>query len=210
MEFQIRPGYVYDFRFKPLVNSYNKIYKLISFFTMEEIRNNNIDLYALTFEPIGVSKEAYEIEFNTFYEIENSSVIKLQDVNDVNNIIHIPEYYISAIPSINIKPYQRLGITVNLGLFEDADELELIKNELNEILKTKVGIDNNAVVFSVEEKWITDSDYEVLKQEREARVSSLSSIYSDNADLLEQITKLQSANNAYEDILFNLDTSGTS
>lgn len=204
MEYPIKLGYVYHFDFKLLLNDYNGIYKLLSFLTIEEIRNNELDLFSLTFEPLGVSKEDFEAEFEIFYVQENSNIMKLQDVNDITKTIYIPEYYINKIPSFNVKPYQRLGLSINLGLFEDSNELELIKNEVNEILATKIGISNNAVVFSVEEKWLTNDEYEIIKQQREDNISDLSNIYSDNLELIKQITNLQSINNTYEEIIMEI------
>ena len=204
MRFQIQTGYVYKFEFKTILNNLNGIYKIISFLTVEEMRNIKIDLYKDTFEPLGITEAEYETEFHEFYEVSNSDVLKLQNVDNVAKTIYIPEYYILLMPSINIKPYQKLGLSINLGVFEDSEELELIKNEISDIVATKVGIPNNTIVFSYEEKWLTDEEFNIVRQAREDAITNLSTIYSNNIELSEQISNLQGIINAYEEILLTL------
>jgi hypothetical protein len=204
MEYQIQIGYVYKFTFKPLLSFYDGIYKVLSYLSIEEMRNIGVDLFKETFEPLSISQEDFNSEFEIFYTQQNSNIIKIQNVNDISKVVYIPEYYISKIPSINIKPYQRLGLTVNLGVFDDIEEISLIKQEINDILYTKVGISSNTIVFSVEEKWLTDDEYELIDQARQDNISNLSTIYSDNIELTKTISQLQSLINAYEDIILTL------
>jgi len=201
MEYQMQVGYVYKLSFNPLLANYNGIYKILSFLTIEELRNIGIDLFKETFEPLGITNEDFDIEFNLFYTQANSNIIKIQNVNNITKVIYVPEYYISEVPSINVKPYQRLGLTVNLGIFNDKDELNLIKQEINDILSTKLGISSNTILFSVEEKWLSDDEYEIIDQERKNNISNLSTIYSDNIELNEMIARLHSLINVYEEII---------
>jgi len=199
MLYQVNVGEVYKFDFKPMIENYSGIYRLMTIFTPDEILNSGIDIFRATFEPHGVSKANYITNVKDM--MFDTVVFKLQDVHNKVTVHYVPEFILTGQPIVNVSPYRRLGLAVNLGIFGDTDVMEAVRYEIEDILTGKAGIESSAVIFSPEEVWMVDEDYSVISEARNAKKDVRNSVYSDNIRLRSQLEKAQSVISAYEAII---------
>jgi len=204
MKYQLNVGSVYKFMFKSIIENIDDIYKLRNIMTIDDIIEDNIDLFKDNFANIGVTQDDYNNEI--LPNLQNNCIFfKLQRMNNVgnntNNIFYIPEFLVKYQPIYNVQPYLRLGLAVNLGVFNDANRLNSIKNEINDMLKSKLGIDQSAILFGTNEVWLTDEEYNEIEQDRQDKINNTSSIYKDKIELEKTVLNLQNIINDYEQLI---------
>ena len=208
MKYQLNVGSVYKFIFKSIIENIDDIYKLRNIMTIDDIIEDNIDLFKDNFSNIGVTQDDYNNEI--LPNLQNNCIFfKLQRMNNAgnnntNNIFYIPEFLVKYQPIYNVQPYLRLGLAVNLGVFNDANRLDSIKNEINDMLKSKLGIDQPAILFGTNEVWLTDEEYNEIEQDRQDKINNTSSIYKDKIELEKTILNLQNIINDYEQLIIVL------
>lgn len=200
-KYQIQPGYVYKFTFYSKLSIYDGIYKLTNIMSLDEIQDNAIDLYEFTFKPASYTEEEYSAEVDN---IKSSRILKLKKADDSSSTLYIPEYYIIKQPNVNVSPYQRLGIVCNLGIFNDPNVLLSYKKEIEELLLDRLGIDKKFVIYTIEEIWMTDDEYQQIEEERKQNKTLLkTSVYHDKKELERKIQSLQTIIKEYEQLILN-------
>ena len=201
--YQINVGYVYKFKFHSSIESIDGKYRLMNIMVLDDIIESGIDLYKDVFQPLGMTEDDYNSTVIPDLT-PTTRIFKLQDVTNIDNIYYIPEFLIIKQPEFGVKPYLRLGLAVNLGIFKDSETLNWIKSEIEDILRSKAGIDKDAAIFAVEEVWLTPSEYQEIENQRKANISNTESIYVKNQNLQKEITNLQALISDYEDLIIQL------
>lgn len=172
----LQPHYVYGFSFTSLFESLNGIYKILAIYSYDEVLNIDIDLYKETYEPLAIDKEDYLSVINL---IRGGRIYKLEQMNqDYETIRYVPESIISGIPDASVKKFFNLGLAVELGIFDNENMLTDLKTQIEEIVEAQTGSVEKTVVYSIEEKWMTIAEFEVIDQERKDHVFSESSLYT--------------------------------
>jgi len=222
---RIIPHYVYEFKFIEPFNTddYNGIYKVLAIYSFDELLINEIDLYSETYEPLGLNKDT------DFYpklpDIKDGKIYKLLKLNEKYEIIkYMPEYLIDGIPVASVKKYYDLAIALHVGIFDKYEEIETLRNDIEELAKYRTGIDTcEAVTYSVKEKWMSVDDYLDIENERKNLINDLKAIedinkvYSDKVVdvstktyfeqakmLTKRIQEIKSIISAYEATLINM------
>lgn len=202
--YQINVGYVYKFVFHSSIESINGKYKLLNIMVLEDLLKLGIDLFKDVLNPIGMTQE--DFNNNVLPNLDNKiRIFKLKNVEDVTKTYYIPEFLIIQQPEFGVKPYLRLGLAVNLGVFNNINRIEWIKNEIEDILRGKLGVNKEAIIFATEEVWLTDNEYQEIENERQNNIDNTESIYVINQKLRNEITNLQSLINEYEQLIIRLN-----
>jgi len=204
MLYQVNVGQVYKFMFKPIIESFTGIYRLMTIMTPDDVVSTNVDLYKTTFKAHGVSEVDYVAQVKNL--LTDSVIFKLRDVHKTGIVYYVPEFILLGQPIVNVTAYRRLGLAVNLGIFGNTNLLTSIRDEIEDMLVGRAGIESGAILFSPEEVWMVDEEYKVIESERREKISSNRSIYSDNIELKDQVNKLQSTVEAYEEIIKRIPT----
>jgi len=174
---RIIPHYIYGFKFKHPFNTdtYNGIYKVLAVYSFDEMLLNEIDLFAETYEPLGLTKE--DDYFPVLADIKKGKIYKLVKLNEEYEIIfYVPEYLIDGIPDASVKKYYDFGIASHIGIFDDPAKLETLKNDIQDLIAYHTGIkDSTSVVYSIKEAWQPVKDYQELENAREQQLLFLKS-----------------------------------
>lgn len=180
-------GTVYKFTFNAPFNNYDGIYTVLRIMTFDEVLSDNVNLLKL-YTDVGKTEDDFNEDINT---IRADRILKLVDINDENNILHIPSFLSLYEPDPNVKQYASLAIGINLGVFDNIDELNIIKDLLESTIAKKYGIPDSAAVFSIKNIWMTDTEYAEAEAARAVNSRQLVNLYSENERLRRE---LESAN----------------
>lgn len=197
----IVPGYAYDFKFKSLLSSLNGIYQVSSLLSYEELINTNVDLFASTYEPLGLDEVAYDSDLNS---IREGKTAKLVSVNNPEEIWYVPEHLFDIVPDGSVQRYLHLGLAVDLGVFDDSEQLELLKEEIEQIVQTKIGVSQSAIIYSVKDAWMSKSEFQLIEAARLINIEQTNNHYTDKLKLQKEVDRLKTLITYYEDTLKTL------
>ena len=191
-------NHVYFFTFKSVLNSLNGIYRVSALFSYPELVKMGVDLFKITYKEYGLS----DIVFNNDLEtIRSGKIAKLTSVNDESKIIFIPEHLYDKVPDGSVQRYYQLGLAVNLGIFNDPELLSTIRNEIEQVLSSMLGVTNNTIIYTVKDKWMTTDEYKDIEDDRNSLISKVSNHYTDKLMLIREIDSLKTRIQYYEHIL---------
>ena len=194
----ITPNYVYAFSFKSALSTLDGIYRVSSIISYADMLSLNLDLYKLIYKPNTLSEDAFKADLNT---IRSGKIAKLVSVNDEKIIYYIPEHLFDKVPDGSVQKYYHLGLAVNLGIFDDAELLNTLKTEIDQIIQTVTGVANKTVLYSVKNAWMTTAAYKVIEDERDAQVTRVSNHYTDKLALIKEIDSLKTRIAYYEQLI---------
>ena len=192
------PNYTYDFTFKSTLSSLNGIYTVVSVLSYAEMLNLSLDLFALTYKPNNISSDVFNSDLDT---LRTGEIVKLVSVTDKSIIHYIPAHFFDKIPDGSVQKYFRLGLAIDLGVYDDPDSLSVIRNEVEQVVATMLGVTNKTVVYTVDNKWMTTADYAIIEADRKSKIQRISNNYTDKLALLNQVNSLKTLITYYEDIL---------
>jgi len=197
----IVPGHVYNFKFKSLLSSLDGIYQVSSLLSYGELIEADIDLLDTTYEAYGLTEEDFENDLDL---IRAGKVIKLVSVTDPDSIQFVPEHLLSEVPDGSVQKYYHLGLAIDLGIFDDAEQLTTLKDEIDQLIQAKAGVTNSSLIYSIDDAWMSVADFKSLQDAREVIISDTHNHYTDKLALQKEIARLKTMITYYEDTLKTL------
>ena len=198
---RILPNYVYKFTFQSNFSGLNGIYKVLQITSYEVLLTEGIDLFAILYADNGLDQTTFDADIAT---IRDKRILKLQDVSNTDVEVYIPEHIQSTIPNASVQQYMELGIACNIGVHEDVDDVTTLKTEIEQTIEAMIGEQNAAVVYTVDNKWLTAAEYAVIAAARAVNVSTVSNHYTDKVTALLEIDRLRTKITYYEDLIKTL------
>jgi len=197
-------GTVYSFKFKTPLDTLNGIYQVLRIMTYDEMISDNIKL-ANIWVLAGSTEIELENEINTpNSEIKSNKILKLQSVKDENIIIHIPYAKLAYEPDFNVKQYHRLIVALDLGVYKNMDEVNYIKNVIDETAEAVLGVKKKSDIFSTNYEWMLESEYNEILKDREKYKSTIINLFSENNRLRNELTNAKTLIEKYETTIVNL------
>lgn len=197
-------GTTYNFTFKAPFNIYDGIYNVLRIMTFEEVVADNVNLLKL-YTDASLNEDNFNEDIET---IRVDRILKLVDVENEKNILHIPMFLGLYEPDPNVKQYASLAVALHLGVFDNVNELNAIKDTLEATVAKKYGIRDSAVVFSIEDKWMTETEYNAQVAERALTSTQLVNLYSEVHRLRRELESANTKLRYYEDKLVYLMENG--
>lgn len=197
----VNVGWTYKFTFTNDFSSLNGVYSVVKIYTYDELINDGIDLNEGLYAHVG--KTAVELDTDV-HLYRNEDIYKLVNPDDSAVIYYVPYPILITIPDPNIKKYTKLVLGVNLGIFDNQDQLTSVVNTLQEILSKTVGISETPQLFSVGHKWLTPDEYSDIEAQRLTSSREVVNYYSETQKLLDLISKQQTQLDVLKSHLKNL------
>lgn len=194
-------GIVYKFSFSPGYTALNGIYHVGQILTFQEMLKNNESLVDRFYALVDKSTEDYNADLA---HIRNDKILKLLNPDTLvdSGAIFAPMYYLNSEPDFNVKKYYNLAVGLNLGLYENPEQLSYILTNLKQQFEAALGITNAPELFEINHKWMTKDDFETnVEDVRKSNATSILNYFSETKRLETEITKLRSKLAAYEDII---------
>ncbi len=198
---RVLPNYVYKFTFKPSFSSLTGVYKVLEITTYDELLGDKVDLFTTLYDANSVDKSIFSVDLPI---IKDNVIYKLSDINNPDNIQFIPESLITEIPNADVHNYFSLGIACSLGVHNSIEDVTTIKNEIEQVIAAMIGVDNNAVVYTTDNEWLTESEFQTIEADRATNISTVSNHYTDKVSLQLKINQLTTLVEYYEDTLKSL------
>lgn len=180
------------------------IYTLNSVYTLDDLLELDISLVDTTYAAVGLTENDYQAELDDF---KDDDIFKLTHVTTAD-VIYIPVSFNLYIPNPNVKPYLKLGLGVEVGIYKEEDTINWIKEQIGQVLTAVAGVEKTPVLFEISKQWLTDGEYADVVAAREAVISLTSNHYVDKQKLIQENTRLKQLIDQYEATLINLSTGG--
>lgn len=194
----IVPNFVYYFTFKQTLNSLNGIYNVESILSYAEILRTNIDIFKLTYQANSLSSDIFNADLET---IRLGKIAKLISVTDTSVVLYVPEHLFDKVPDGSVQKYFQMGLAVDLGIFDDPEQLSVIRSEIEQIVNSMLGTTNKTVIYTVKNIWMTTDAYQEIANDRETKVTRVSNHYTDKLSLIKQVDSLKTKLAYYETAL---------
>lgn len=191
-------NFVYDFNFKSNLSILDGIYKVSAILSYAEMLSLNLDLFKITYKENNLTESNFNDDLDT---IRLGKIAKLISISDESKIIYVPEHFFDKVPDGSVQKYFQLGLAVDLGIYDDADGLSVIRSEIEQVIEAMLGVQNKTIIYTVKEKWMATSDYAAIDTARSAAVSRVRNHFTDKLDLIKQIDSLKTKIKYYEDAL---------
>lgn len=198
----IVPNFVYNFTFKNIFSSLDGIYRVESISSYAELLKNNIDVYKLTYKEYGATDDMFRTDLD---KIRSGNIAKLISVTDEEFIIYIPEHIFDKIPDGSVQKYLKLGLVITLGIFDNAEDLNTIKSEVDQVVSSMIGIEDKTTIFNVNSVWMTSDNYQTLDNDRNAAITRISNHFTDKQGLLKEIDSLKTKIAYYENLIKSIN-----
>jgi len=189
------PGSTYKFEFVPVLAGINGIYEVTSIVSYNQYVLDGGDTLKDLFETNSLTEAEYATHAE---EIVGSKVAYLLSKTTVQPAIPVPLCLFPKHPDTNLKPYGRLIVTLDLGIFGDQTRLEALMSAMKDIALTSVGIDNDPVLMNIDTKWLTDAEYAAIRQTREDLITNEVTYYSEFKRVQEALNRANDKISAYE------------
>lgn len=193
-------GTVYKFTFISPFNSFNGIYKVLRIMTFDEVQSDQIDLseiYTLS----GKTVEDYD---NDAIELRKDRILKLEDINNSSSIRYIPMSFGETEPDPNVKKYATLALAVNLGVYDNKNQVAFVKDTIQSIVAKSLGVEDSVYLFTMRDVWMSVSEYNQKEAERIEKKESLINLYSEVLRLRKDLDSANTKISYYEDLLVKL------
>jgi hexokinase len=93
---------------------------------------------------------------------------------------------------------------MDIGIFDDIEKIDWIKNKISQELKAVMGIEKEPGLFEMESVWLTKSEYDQIVLARQALISNVSNHYTDLQKSLAEVLSLKNMLRYYEDTLISI------
>lgn len=183
----VNVGWTYKFTFTNDFTALNGVYTVVKIYSYDELINDGIDLAEGLYAYVG--KTAADLD-NDVATYRDTNIYKIVNPDDSAVMYYVPEPVILTIPDPNIARYSKLVLGVNLGIFDNEDQLNSVIATLNEILSKTVGLFDAPQLFTVGHSWLTPDEYAALEAARATDSREVVNFYSQTQQLLEINSKL--------------------
>jgi hypothetical protein len=192
-------GEVCKFTFKPIYNSLDGIYKVLSISKLQEYIDDGVNIID-TYKATDLDEIQFEIDYPN---IKDSYFLKIQNVLD-ENVYYVTDHFYSKLPNPNIHEYLRLAFVYDLGIYNNTDNIEWIKNHIKQEILSTTGIETDPELYELESVWLTEAEYSTIEAGREANKDNVNNHYTDKLKLIEENNRLKALVQAYEQTIINL------
>lgn len=198
-------GSTYKFKFKDAFSSLNGIYAVLKIMTYDECVADQIDLLAV-YTSVGKTEIDYD---NDLVTLRTDKILKLQSIS-TSSIYYIPMFLGDGEPNVNVRKYLHMALGVDLGVFDNADQVMYIKSTLQEFLDGGLGITSEPIITEITSKqvWLTEDEYSVLEAARTTRKNSVINVYTENIKLRKLLDTANTKIANYETTIKTLSKNG--
>jgi hypothetical protein len=196
-------GTTAKFIFVSPFNVLNGIYTLTHLVSFESAIDDGVNFvdYLYSYTAYSDPDESFASDWKNYKE---DQVLKLASIEDPDRVIFVPSRLIDEVPDPQIIKAYDMTLRVSLGVFQDPSKITWIVNELNDFVAGSTGTDKTCKLFSPQVKWMTQTEWDVIEQARQANIQNMDLQSKKIQDLNTLITSLQTKVQKYEEKIIAL------
>lgn len=196
-------GSTCQYKFAPAFAALDGIYTLMSRTTYEVAISEGVDFLKGLYNLVGKSASDLSADDPSY---RGSVVLKLKDVQmhvdedegEIPRIIYVPVPILDAVPDPMVRRYSRYAVAINLGLIDDQESIDWIEAHLKDIATSVTGTPSEVQIYEIGHQWMSEAAYAAIEQERESRISQLTTHFANVQRQLLLIQELKTKLNYYE------------
>lgn len=196
-------GGIYNFKFQTGYTKFDGVHKVVKIMTYAEYVSDGGDIFNDFYQP---NQKTQEDLNNTINGVMANDILKVIQPNydTIEETIYIPTYFLEETPDYNVSKYHKFGIVANVGIIGDPNNLNFMKDNITEAFESVLGITPDISFVALEEKWLTDEQYQEILAERDENKKKSYSYYKENLRLQKQLAQANTKINEYERLIINL------
>lgn len=196
-------GGIYNFKFQTGYTKFDGVHKVVKIMTYAEYISDGGDIFNDFYRPNQKTQEDLD---NTINSVMANDILKVVQPNyeTVEETIYIPTYFLEETPDYNVSRYHKFGIVANVGVIGDPNNLNFMKSNITEAFESVLGITPDISFVALEEKWLTDTQYQEILAERDENKKKSYSYYKENLRLQKQLSQANTKINEYERLIISL------
>ena len=196
-------GGIYNFKFQTGYTKFDGVHKVVKIMTYAEYVSDGGDIFNDFYQP---NQKTQEDLANTINGVMANDILKVIQPNydTIEETIYIPTYFLEETPDYNVSKYHKFGIVANVGVIGDPNNLNFMKDNITEAFESVLGITPDISFVALEEKWLTDEQYQEILAERDENKKKSYSYYKENLRLQKQLSQANTKINEYERLIINL------
>lgn len=196
-------GGIYNFKFQTGYTKFDGVHKVVKIMTYDEYISDGGDIFNDFYQP---NQKTQEDLNNTISGVMSNDILKVVQPNyeTVEETIYIPTYFLEETPDYNVSRYHKFGIVANVGVIGDPSNLNFMKDNITEAFESVLGITPDISFVALEEKWLTDTQYQEILAERDDNKKKSYSYYKENLRLQKQLSQANTKINEYERLIISL------
>lgn len=198
----VNVGWTYKFTFTNDFVDLDGVYSVVKIYTYDELINDGIDLVDGLYTKVGKTGDDLELDVHLY---RDEDIYKLVNPDNIEIVYYVPAPILANTPNPNIKKYPKLVIGINLGIYNDETELNYIKDTLHELLASTLGLVDPPKVFSVNNVWLTEEEYDNIVEIRKSTATDVVNYFSENIKLRNTISKQNSTIEYLQSVIQNLN-----
>lgn len=184
----LQPNWTYRFAFISDFSKFDGTYTVCRIYSYPEFLKEHVDLYSTLYQPCNLTEARFEEDSVRFIK---ESIIKLQSPFDEDNVIYIPELILLSYPIYNVQEYSDVTIAFHLGVYPNGEEFKSVLNNISQEISSSLGILQEPKVIIVGKEYLTDDEYNQIKEERNKLKSSTLNYFSENVKLNNEVLTLR-------------------
>jgi hypothetical protein len=196
-------GGIYNFKFQTGYTKFDGVHKVVKIMTYDEYISDGGDIFADFYKP---NQKTEDDVSSTIDGVMANDILKVVQPNyeTVEETLYIPTYFLEETPDYNVSRYHKFGIIANVGVIGDPDNLNFMKANITEAFESVLGITPDVSFVALEEKWLTDEQYQEILSERDDTKKKSYNYYKENLRLQKQISQANTKINEYERLIISL------
>ena len=190
-------------------NPFRGIYRIEKILSYNDILSAGIDIYEQLYATNGVSYDVYKKDVDSFAD---STFYRLSCPGEMDKTFYIPDMLFKTTPTADIDAYDKLMLTIDLGIYSDPDMLVDLQDIIEKLLEKKWGItslDGEPLVrlAAYDKVWMHKSDYAALDMARKDKMKeslvNLADMFcaTENNAMYRELQEAKAKILAYEEII---------
>lgn len=186
----------------PFTIAEGDIYRCEGVFGFEALEAMGVDVYATYYVANHLPPEAYAYDKD-----KKANIVTLIGINGCPNL-HVPTTYITAVPSIAMVPYNRMVVSIDLGIIPDSLSLDGLMDAVRDVTTDVIGVNPPVDLHRVPIKGgISTNQHELLEINRNLAIKYRRTAHAEVRRLTQLLEKREAQIALLEESLIGLQAS---
>lgn len=188
------------FSFRAKFSTLDGVYRIRAETTFLDAIASKIDFVAHLYTQAGLSQTDFNNDYSGYLK---DRIVVLESVVSSSIVIYVPESIFQKVPDPTIKEFVPLMLTVNLGVYENAQVIYPLLDHISDLIKASLGVtDPLRILTNTQNKvYLTNTQYEALEQARLTNIHTLVPLSLQLKQEQDKNTLLAAKVAAYEDLI---------
>ena len=196
-------GSAYKFVFESRFSDLTNVYEVKKIMTYNEFLADGRNILTDFYELCSLTQSDVDKDLA---KIRESKILKLHKPDhNTDDDIYAPLFTVENVPDCNVKRYYNVGMVSKIGITEDPNDLDYMKNTFVEVVESSLGITPDPIFTTIGEGvWLTDDEYEAEVAKRDKNKLKVMNFFKKAKELEVQLSEAKTKINAYEQLIVKL------